>query len=283
MTTLHEMTQKKILEACKAMGLQAQMEYRGKGWRADVYASSEDKKYAFEVQLSPQTFRKTQERQEKFIRDGIIGCWLFENEPRKQHQELDNLPIFKLIEENNEIYVSLKGRKKLRLDSFIYDFISGRIKFCHTLNPLPQMTIVFVEFPCWKCGKINHIFFIAPFRSACNTEITHEESMWASKKYSFRPEILKVIREYASTDKGKNLDLAIVKERFSHTMGKSYMSFGCNHCDSIFGDFYVMDSLIEAYNGVGVVDTHTFNVDFDLDLRQDIPHWCHPGIHHFCE
>jgi len=51
MTALHEKTQKKIWGACQAMGLQAQMEYRGNGWRADVYASNEDKKFAFEVQL----------------------------------------------------------------------------------------------------------------------------------------------------------------------------------------------------------------------------------------
>lgn len=282
MTTLHEKTQRKILEVCKAMGLQAQMEYRGIGWRADVFASNEDKKYAFEVQLSPQSLRKTQERQDKYIRDGIVGCWLFENEPRKNFIELENLPIFKLIEQSNDIFISLKGRKTLPLDLFINDFVNGRIRFCQTLNALPQITIVFVEFPCWKCGTINHIYYIAPFRSACNTEITHDESMWASDKYSFRPEILNIIKEYASSDKGKRLNLAVVKERFSHTMGKSYMSFGCNHCDSIFGDFYVKDSILNASYGYGVVDTHTFDVDFNLDLRQNIPHWCHPGEHSFC-
>lgn len=119
MTTLHEKTQERILEACKAIGLQAEMEYRGKGWRADVFASNGNNKFAFEVQLSPQTLRKTQESQEKYIRDGIIGCWLFEKEPARQRQELEELPIFKLEEKNDDILVSLKGRKILPIDTLL--------------------------------------------------------------------------------------------------------------------------------------------------------------------
>ena len=283
MKTLHEKTQERILEACKAIGLQAEMEYRGKGWRADVFASNGNSKYAFEVQLSPQTLKRTQERQEKYIRDGIVGCWLFENEPARQRHELEGLPIFKLEDRVDDIFVSLKGRKRLHIDTFIKDFVGGRIKFCKTLNALPQITIVFLEHRCWKCGAINHIFYLAPFHSACNTEITHNESMWTSNKYSFRPEILKMVKEYATTDMGRHLNLAIVKERYSKTMGKSYMSFGCNQCDSIFGDFYIKECIFDAYEGLGIVDEHTFNVDFELDLRQNIPHWCHPGEHPFCE
>ena len=125
MTTLHELTQHKILETCVSLGLYAQMEYRGNGWRADVFASTDDKKYAFEVQVTPQSLNKTQERQEKYLKDGIIGCWLFEKEPAKQKQELEHLPIFKLLVENNDLCVSLKGRKTLPIDIFVKDFING--------------------------------------------------------------------------------------------------------------------------------------------------------------
>ena len=43
------------------------------------------------------------------------------------------------------------------------------------------------------------------------------------------------------------------------------MSFGCNQCDSIFGDFYVKECIMDAYEGFGIVDEHTFNVGFELD------------------
>ena len=77
--------------------------------------------------------------------------------------------------------------------------------------------------------------------------------------------------------------MAVVKERFSRTMDKSYMSFGCSGCDSIFGDFYVHELMIENFEGEMDVDTLKIEVDFDMNLRQEIPHWCHPGEHPFCD
>ena len=151
-TALHELAQLQILEACNKLGLHAQMEYAGDGWRADVLVLNNGKKYAFEIQITPQSLKKTQERQEKYIKEDIVGCWLFEKEPARQSVELEDLPIFRLIEEGGFLFVSLKGRKTLPLEIFIKDFVNERIKFCHTLKPLPRVNVAFVEMPCWKCG-----------------------------------------------------------------------------------------------------------------------------------
>ena len=283
MNSIHGYVQQQIVEICNGLGLEVKSEYRGKDWRADVMVHSNDTRYAFEIQTSPQTLKRTRERQEKYKRDGIIGCWLFEKEPAKMMLEMEDLPIFKIESENDNVFVSLKGRKTLALSTFITDFVNGRIKFCHTLNPIPYMEITFLEMACWECGLINHIHYIAPLKSACNTYVHTHEVSWTSDKYSFRPEILKKIQEYAQTDKGRNLNLAVVKERFSRTMDKSYMSFGCSGCDSIFGDFYVHELKIENIEGEMDVDTLKIEVDFDMNLRQEIPHWCHPGEHPFCD
>jgi hypothetical protein len=40
---------------------------------------------------------------------------------------------------------------------------------------------------------------------------------------------------------------------------------------------------MKAWYGESIVDKLSFDVDFDLNLRMDIPHWCHPGEHDFCE
>ena len=110
-TALHELAQLQIVKACNQLGMQAQMEYVGNGWRADVFIQYNCKKYAFEIQLTPQSLKKTQERQEKYIKDGIICCWLCEKEPSRQRLELEDLPIFRLIQEDDSLMVSLKGRK----------------------------------------------------------------------------------------------------------------------------------------------------------------------------
>lgn len=279
---LHEQVQHQILEICTSLGLPAQTEYRGNGWRADVFVPIEERKYAFEVQLSPQSLRKTQERQAKYIRDGVIGCWLFEKEPARQKVEMENLPIFKLENFENRIFVSLKKRKTILLEDFVHDFLYDKIKFCHTLNTLPYVEIYFLEMKCWKCGAINHIYYIAPFQSSCNTIIHYNEAMWVSNKLVFHPLIISKIQNYAASN--NLLSLATVKPRYSHTLGDSYVSFGCNKCDSIFGDWYVQEAVMDSlYEDGVIIDKFKFKVDFDLNLRQDIPHWCHPGEHDFCE
>lgn len=63
----------------------------------------------------------------------------------------------------------------------------------------------------------------------------------------------------------------------------SYASFGCSECDSIFGDWYIQEAIMETWYGGGIIDRFSFDINFDLDMRQEIPHWCHPDEHDFCE
>ena len=147
---------------------------------------------------------------------------------------------------------------------------------------LPQVQIVFLEYNCWKCREKNHIFYIAPLHSSCNSEVRITETIWSSQKEVFRPEILTAIENYSKTEQGKHLQLATVKERFSNTVQGYYTSFGCHKCDSIFGDYFIQSTILEnLYENIDTLDTATF--DIDLNLRLDIPHWCHSGNLSFCE
>lgn len=52
--SFHDLVKRQILEACNLAGLQAVEEYRGIGWRADVFVIADNRKFAFEVQTTPQ-------------------------------------------------------------------------------------------------------------------------------------------------------------------------------------------------------------------------------------
>ena len=281
MNDLHYYAQRVICDTLLSLGYPCCCEYQGNGWRADVYVEAGDKKYAFEVQTSPQTLKRTLERQSLYLRDGITCCWLFEKEPTKQRLEMEDLPVFRLIDFDEDIFVSLKGRKQLLLSDFVTDFVSGKIKFCHFLKPLPFLRVNLIEFPCYRCGSINHIYSLCPLQTACNVEMTPEESLWANEKFSMDSRIVMAIENIVQDMPGINL--AKVKERYSHTVGHSYLSFGCSDCDALFGDFYVHDTIMDSLYGDGVAASITIPIDFDLGLRQELPHWCHPGDGPFCE
>ena len=155
----HDEIQAEILAACKELGFDAIQEYRGKDQRADILASKNSGRYAFEIQISPQSLKKTLARQAKFARHGVTGCWLFEKPTSKLSIERPDLPVFYVTKlQDASFSVSLSGRKELPLHQFIEKFMSGGIKFCGTARTKPEqhVKLVFFEMKCWKCKTMNH-------------------------------------------------------------------------------------------------------------------------------
>ncbi len=278
--SFHDNIKNQISQICSKLGYDVREEYKGKDWRADVLVLANGKKYAFEVQISRQNLKKTQERQSKYLRDNIVGCWLFEKEPI-QKDELENLPLFR-IRDDKKLTVSLKDRKDLPLETFISDFLSDKIKFCNTLDT-QAIEIKFLEMKCWKCGHLNHIYYVGDFISPCNAKVLYRDiEMWQNNKFIFEPEIIKKVAEYVKNS--KILEMGIIKKRYSGTTDSSYLSFGCSKCDSIFGDWFVRGAIIDSWYDDGIIDKLLIpKKAIKRNIRIDLPHWCHPGENQFCE
>ena len=60
------------------------------------------------------------------------------------------------------------------------------------------------------------------------------------------------------------------------------MSFGCSKCDSIFGDFYIHEAIIDTIYEENK-DSYSFEAQIELDTPLHLPHWCHPRLNDFCE
>lgn len=283
----HDLIKAAICSSCNDLGFQATQEHRGRDWRADVYVVGDSTKFAFEIQISPQSLKKTLGRQEKYARDGVIGCWLFETAPLKFSDERPDLLLFCVTEKEDKSFsVSLSGRKELPLQDFLRNFLSGKIRFCDVARTAREQRVrlVFYEMECWKCKAMNHLYYVEPtFRSACNAAIHSDESLWGSGKNAHRPKIVALAREFIRTGQGKHIKLGEIKRRFSKTVQNSYMSFGCYSCDSIFGDWYVMEAEFEVAYGYGQVATIDESIELDEIIELNIPHWCYPGKLPFCD
>lgn len=281
--SLHDEIKFAVEKACNALGFDAKNECWGRDWRADVMVEKDHQRYAFEIQMSPQTLNRTIERQEKYMRDGVIGCWLFETIPAKLSEERPDLPLFQVFQEEGEFKVSLSGRKVLPLEIFVEDFLKGKIQFrSHVLtNKIQHLNIQFYEMPCWDCGVINHLYYIKPeFTSSCNASLHYVESLWGEHRLVYIPKVRQVVEEYAASV--PELNLATIKPRYSKTAGKSYVSYGCEACDKIFGDWFVHEAEMEVQYGCGVIETLEVDIEMDEQLHYAIPHWCHPGEDDYC-
>jgi len=275
-----------IGHTCAQLGVQATMETRGKGWRADVLVPTESMPIAFEVQTSAQTLRKTVERQERYLRHGVSGCWLFLKSVKDLNDERPDLPVFYVSEgQDGEFSVSLGDRRTVNLHQFVAEYVRGRIRFCYDAVSKREQDIqlVFYEFTCWKCGRMNHPFMLKTrFKSACNATAHPEETLWGSNRSEFRPEIRAAAENFAAQNYKDKLTLPAIGQRHSNTVGNEYMSFGCKYCDSIFGDWYIHEAEMEVVYGDGVVaqcDTTVGVVDI---FTRPIPHWCYPNAGSSC-
>jgi len=275
----HDRIQMQIASTCRDLGFDVKQEHRGKGWRADVFVPDNERPIAFEIQLSPQTLKRTLERQAKYTSDGILGCWFFETSVSKLNEERPDLPLF-YVEENDGslLMVNLGERNKIELSTFLTNFISNNIQFRTSAKTktAQRVKIAFYEMDCWKCGELNHLFYVAsPFYSSCNAKIQPDESLWESNGIEYRPEIISLVEKFVKANSELKLNLASIKDRYSKTVEKSYTSFGCYRCDSIFGDFFVMDAKLDAMYAPDLI-TYEDEIDLKDPCSLEVPHWCFP-------
>ncbi len=135
---------------------------------------------------------------------------------------------------------------------------------------------------CWKCGELNHLYYVdTPFYSSCNAKIKPKEALWNSMSFEYRPEIIQLAENFIESRKDLNLKLGQIKVRFSNTINKSYISFGCHKCDSIFGDYYVMEAKIDIMYSPNKLSFQS-EVDLTESIELDVPHWCFPDDNEFC-
>lgn len=275
---------------CTNMGFKTHKEYRGNGWRADIFVEKGDKKIAIEVQLSPQSPKILNERQNLYIRDGIQGCWLYLERPKtrprfKTIQENSDLPLF-YISSADPIKVSLVDkRKEVGLSDFLKAFLNDGIKFCNKVktHDSQKVKIIFYPMECWKCGALNYLYYLdKPYFSSCNFPIEEMEAMWSGENFEFRPEILKAVMDYLKSEPGKEIHMGEIKQRFSKTVQHEYKSFGCYKCDSLFGDFFVMEEkLFARYEKAEKFFETTIYPTKIITMK--LPHWCFPDDKKFCD
>ncbi len=281
-----------IAIACKQANYEVSTEVPGPDWRADVMATKGKVKIAFEVQISPQTHEATTERQERYIRDCIRGCWFFSERLGCSLMATESankdLPLFLLsMEEDKSLYVSLNGKSYSLID-FVESLLCKRIKFCQSLKSRREQTIqiVFYETKCWKCNKRTHAYFLKnPYQSRCGITLFGSETpIWSKGELVFRPEILSVVRDFLKTDRAVSLKMGPIKRRYIKEARGWYLSFGCFWCDSVFGESFRFDESLSIF---GHMENATMIFERTVipnePIIEEFSHWCFPENSQFCD
>lgn len=205
-----------IIEACKENDWKALPEFAETNWRADVLATRGDKKIAFEVQWTKQTFEETQFRQNRYKESNVRGCWFFRSAPKELRDYNNNItankkiPAFKIFKnEDGNIVVQVNG-KQMPLKVFVSSLLNRKFKFCKhiRLRPKQEVTIVFFDIDCWKCKRSQHLYTVErKLLSVCNQEYYIMGSMWDGIDIDKNPQIYEAVKLFIKTKEGEHLKM----------------------------------------------------------------------------
>lgn len=286
----HLKAKREIIKACHANNWNATPEYAQDDWIADVLATNDKRRLAFEVQWSKQTSEETIRRQERYEQSGVKGCWLMRTIPKELRNWSDfpkpdkNIPIFKIYEaDDKQIMVDLEI-VQLSVFEFINSLFKGEIKYCdfHTTKPIQHLSIRFYEKHCWKCHKPQHAYNIYHgLTTICGTELHVDQGMWDGGSLEKHPAIIQEVKQFQHSEEGKHLKIGEVKKRYSKTVREKYLSFGCFYCDAIFGDFFMFEESLEV-----AYDENLLTLETDVNLGtfdDEHEHWCFSRTKDFCK
>jgi len=277
----HLLLKLEVHKACQDNGWDAEIEFAGDNFRADVLASNGKHKVAFEIQLTRQDFQTTVNRQRAFEEAGIRCAWFFKRIP-KDYRPDKFLPLFELDIDNDRIqpYRCNVSGKEMPVRECVELLLKGNIKYRKNLvvNSKQQADIYLFENECYRCG---HLYLaVGPWsviKSKCEIGIENvdfdEKSLAAKAK------------EIIDESRSINPNAAIFKRSYSKTINAYYWANNCPKCKAIFGKHYLLESVLHVMN-IGALPFR--NVSYKIDNTSLFkptyrPHWCIKGPEGFCD
>ena len=260
---------KVILDVCKNMGLEYDTKVKGSTWNADVVIKKSTYKIAFNICKSPRNIEYTR----KAMRDErVCGCWLLLPAKNPSYHP-PHLPCFPLISHLGKELVCLNTAfdeitdEQFELTEFLCSIINGNIKFTENAE-IDKVELCFYTYDCWKCHKENDLFFI-------NRLFTKEgkiiDGHLLDEEITFNPSIIQGLKKYIKERPSETFVMGEIKPRYSKTAGESYPSFGCIQCDSIFGNLFLQDIVMEL-----MYDTDSLRkaiIPLDESIKVHFQYW----------
>jgi hypothetical protein len=158
----HLIGKAEILGACAESGHEAQTEHTEDGWRADVLATRGDVRVAFEVQIGRLPLRDMLERQQRYRRSGVRGCWFCTHPPQEMRASgvtgdliaRRDLPLFQIEPDVEHGFSVHLGGRRYPLARIVASLLAGRIAFRESaaVRPEPSIAVGLYSIRCRHCS-----------------------------------------------------------------------------------------------------------------------------------
>ncbi|HAX5102291.1 TPA: hypothetical protein JZG64_004556 [Escherichia coli] len=225
----------------------------GEQWIADVFCTRNNAKLIFEVQLSSQKDDEFKVRQNRYISSGIRALWL--RKLRKGREEYGggiyrryDLPVFGIRQnENGGFYLPQFG---VSVGEFIAGVFARKLLWVPKVGDVLTAKVELYFVHCWRCTKLTGIIR--------GISVYSKSGLYIEYLSFSSPEAKDLIATHVDNKKLRAAGIGTVKTRYSKTVGQSYISNGCVHCDSLMGDFFLCDIYCDTDEEPEVMIEFTF-------------------------
>ncbi|TEW54302.1 hypothetical protein E2R68_08490 [Psychromonas sp. RZ22] len=210
----------------------------GEKWVADVFCKKGTSKLAIEIQWSQQTNDEYLRRTQKYTSSGVRCAWLFRLRANKEYYNSDfleskELPYFGFKHQNGEFVIS---RYMVSIEDFVGGMFSGSLAWEPKNNEEIFANIRYQTVICWACKMETNVITSVGMKKANNTSLRGfiDAPIWFTDK---------LVANWAAKNVPQQLlltkQIGEIKERYSKTVGETYLSNGCVHCDALQGNHFI--------------------------------------------
>lgn len=285
----HLSGQIEIIRACSLINWIAKDEVEESNWRADVLATQDKKKIAFEMQTSKQSYNKTIERQEKYKKSNVRGCWFFKKLPKELTlKQMEEIPAFEITPSKNLNTKVIYNHKIFKLSDFVQMLLNKQILFNYYLKSRNKqiISVSFFKTTCSNCNHTLYKYFIDySLFSKCGEYFNIDNELTTK---IIDKQIKDKLNEIIKINNYFNSSQITLKNQYNvDSYIDSNSRFHCPKCNTCYWENIVilrnerlnddLETEIEKNRTI-----YKFHVDLNEEITSYKPHWCLNINDRFC-
>ena len=260
-----------VLMALRQAGWDATPEFSEGDWRADVLASKDGVRVAFEMQLSPQDGAETRRRHERYAASGVRCVWFMRRVPADL-QPGNKMPAFELVKDAESgqwsAFVSDRfAAEQIDVPELVTALAERRVRYVPHKSEHLDLAVYNWATICWRCMKSTPVVMAyATGVCRCGRE---------GRSYSQVDDVVGRVVAGSIRDGSLRLPLPVrVERRNSKMAGGPQWSSLCTACDVMQGNFFLGRELNENVELTPITGRVPVPVGFDDSGSEYTHHWC---------
>lgn len=281
----HEALKTLVMRTLADAGWDADIEVPGpdRRWIADVLATKNRAKLAFEIQLSPITHAELFRRHRAYAECGVRGCWFVKGPVGRDFygEPSTDEPVFwlrqgvKAGDGTSDFMVSINPQHILPVDEAVRALLRKQFQWCDRKRIRKREWVSIIQIPsCWFCGKAFHTYEIEESFARCDG--SPERGRFVNEKRLLEPAIVGAVEKFLDEHGEYSFEVAFPALRRHPMFKREEVAFSCVHCGGAHSWRYDQWFWYRSREPIATIPIRS------EDHMEEGPHWCHSKNQDFC-